>query len=82
MDMLYYIKKVVEVSEGAEFNSEERNLLSVAYKNIISPKRNALRIFWSLKNNPNSKNMEKVIDWYIGLVHTVLIFLKNLKFKN
>ena len=36
-DMLDYMKKVVQL--GSELNIEERNLLSVAYKNSVGSRR-------------------------------------------
>lgn len=36
-DMLEYMKKVVQF--GSELNTEERNLLSVAYKNSVGSRR-------------------------------------------
>ena len=40
-DMLEYMKKVVLT--GQELNEEERNLLSVAYKNTVGSRRTAWR---------------------------------------
>jgi 14-3-3 protein epsilon len=40
-DMLQYMKKVVLL--GGELNVEERNLLSVAYKNSVGTRRYGLR---------------------------------------
>ena len=41
-DMVTYLEKVLEV-KGAEVSSDERNLISVAFKNLISSKRAACR---------------------------------------
>ena len=41
-DMLTYMKKILEFKQ--ELSTEERNLLSVAYKNSVGPKRTAWRI--------------------------------------
>ena len=46
-DMLEYIKKVVNI--GQELSVEERNLLSVAYKNSIGPRRTAWRALSSIE---------------------------------
>jgi len=41
-DMVTYLEKVLD-SKGAEVDSDERNLLSVAFKNLIASKRQACR---------------------------------------
>ena len=45
-DMLEYMKKVVVT--GQELNEEERNLLSVAYKNTVGSRRTAWRALSSI----------------------------------
>ena len=45
-DMLEYMKKVVLT--GQELNEEERNLLSVAYKNTVGSRRTAWRALSSI----------------------------------
>ena len=40
--MVEYIKPIME-SKGVKVNTEERNLISVAFKNMISSKRTAWR---------------------------------------
>ena len=45
-DMLDYMKKVVQM--GSELNEEERNLLSVAYKNTVGSRRTAWRALTSI----------------------------------
>jgi len=52
-EMVDFIKKV-SVS-GVELNSEERNLLSVAYKNVIGSRRASLRVLNSIEQKENSK---------------------------
>jgi 14-3-3 protein epsilon len=44
--MLDYMKKVVLM--GSELNDEERNLLSVAYKNSVGSRRTAWRALTSI----------------------------------
>ena len=41
-DMVDFLKPVLD-SKGGGVSSEERNLFSVAFKNLISSKRSALR---------------------------------------
>ena len=47
-DMLDYMKKVV--LSGQELNEEERNLLSVAYKNTVGSRRTAWRALSSIEH--------------------------------
>ena len=47
-DMVKYMKEVVKTTEG-EIDSEGRNLLSVAYKNVVGTKRSSWRIINSLQ---------------------------------
>eukprot|EP00111_Clytia_hemisphaerica_P009467 TCONS_00027773-protein len=52
-DMANAMKKVTEVKDM--LNTEERNLLSVAYKNIVGAKRSSWRVITSI----DQKNTEK-----------------------
>ena len=53
-DMLTYMKKVLECDQ--ELNVEDRNLLSVAYKNCVGSKRTAWRILDTLEKKEKSKS--------------------------
>ncbi|KAI4458902.1 14-3-3 protein [Holotrichia oblita] len=46
-DMAFHMKSLTE--SGAELANEERNLLSVAYKNLVSTKRSSWRIISSIE---------------------------------
>ena len=50
-DMVSYLEQVLAVKHG-EVNSDERNLLSVAFKNLISSKRAACRTISAIEQNP------------------------------
>lgn len=45
-DMAEHMKEVTK--KGGVLSNEERNLLSVAYKNVVGSKRSAWRVFSSL----------------------------------
>ena len=63
-DMLEYMKKVVE--SGSELNNEERNLLSVAYKNTVGSRRTAWRALSSIQQkeeSKGSKNLKHLKDY-------------------
>lgn len=47
-DMVNYVKKVVQMDQ--ELSIEERNLLSVAYKNSIGGRRTAWRVLSSIES--------------------------------
>ena len=50
-DMVDFLRPVLQ-EKGAEINGDERNLLSVAFKNLISSKRTALRTITAIEQNP------------------------------
>ena len=55
-DMLSYMKKVLELDESAELSVEDRNLLSVAYKNCVGTKRTSWRILDTLEKKEKAKS--------------------------
>ena len=54
-----YMKKVASASVD-DLSLEERNLLSVAYKNVVGARRASLRIIGSIEAKEKSKDSEKV----------------------
>ena len=52
-EMAEFMKEVAKA--GTELQSEERNLLSVAYKNVIGARRAAWRIISSLEGKTENK---------------------------
>lgn len=55
-EMVESMKRVA--SMDTELNTEERNLLSVAYKNVIGARRASWRIISSLEQKEESKSAE------------------------
>jgi len=51
--MVDFMKKVARL--GVELSVEERNLLSVAYKNVIGAQRSAWRIISSIEQKEENK---------------------------
>jgi hypothetical protein len=50
-DMVEFLKSVLD-QKGADLTADERNLLSVAFKNLISSKRTAWRTISAIEQNP------------------------------
>jgi 14-3-3 protein epsilon len=55
-EMADFMKKVAQLNE--ELTSEERNLLSVAYKNVVGSRRASLRIISSIEQKEESRGKE------------------------
>lgn len=62
-DMATCMKAVTE--QGAELSNEERNLLSVAYKNVVGGRRSAWRVISSIeqKTDTSDKKMQLIKDY-------------------
>ena len=50
-DMVHYLQEVVK-NKNEDFTTEERNLLSVGFKNQIGSKRTAIRTISAIEQNP------------------------------
>ncbi len=50
-DMVAFLKPVLQ-EKGGDFSVEERNLLSVGFKNLIGGKRTAIRTISAIEQNP------------------------------
>ena len=56
-EMVSYMKEVVVASDrSADLTLEERNLLSVAYKNVVGARRASLRIIGSIHEKEKEKS--------------------------
>jgi len=75
-EMVQAMKRVAaSAAKDGELSVEERNLLSVAYKNVVGSRRAAWRILSSLKQKEQSKGNEdhvKRIDEYKGKIEKEL----------
>lgn len=56
-EMVTYMKEVAKM--GLELTVDERNLLSVAYKNVVGTRRASWRIISSIEQKEESKGTEK-----------------------
>jgi 14-3-3 protein epsilon len=74
-EMVEYMEKVAKTTDVQELTVEERNLLSVAYKNVIAAPRASWRIISSIEQKEESrKNEEHVaqIKEYRGKIEAEL----------
>ena len=60
-EMVTAMKELAENSSEQELNEEERNLLSVAYKNVIGTRRASCRILNSIESKEVGKSDEKKV---------------------
>ncbi|XP_004070571.1 14-3-3 protein beta/alpha-1 [Oryzias latipes] len=88
-DMAAAMKSVTE--QGAELSNEERNLLSVAYKNVVGARRSSWRVISSIeqKTEGNDKKQqmareyrEKIETELQDICHDVLGLLDNFLIAN
>lgn len=70
-DMVEFLEKVLE-KKGGEVNPDERNLLSVAFKNLISSKRAACRTISAIEQNPKYSKFNEALLTYKSSIETQL----------
>jgi len=62
-DMVTYLVDVVK-SKNDDFTTEERNLLSVGFKNQIGSKRTAIRTISAIEQNPKYSKFNEALGLY------------------
>ena len=71
-DMVTYLAVVLD-TKGAEVNSDERNLISVAFKNLISSKRAASRTISAIEQNQKYQQFAGATATYKTKIENELI---------
>lgn len=69
-DMGAYMKEVTEL--GEELTDEERNLLSVAYKNVVGARRSAWRVVSSIEQKTEGSDKKDMAKEYRETIETEL----------
>ena len=62
-DMVSYLQEVVK-AKNEDFTTEERNLLSVGFKNQIGSKRTAIRTISAIEQNPKYSKFGEALGGY------------------
>jgi 14-3-3 protein epsilon len=62
-DMVAFLNDVVK-SKSEDFSTEERNLLSVGFKNQIGTKRTAIRTISAIEQNPKYAQYNNALQEY------------------
>ena len=70
-DMVDFLKPVLD-SKGSGLSSDERNLLSVAFKSLISSKRTAWRTIAAIEQNPKYSKYGESLAKYKKSIETAL----------
>jgi 14-3-3 protein epsilon len=70
-DMVDFLALVLD-AKGADVTSDERNLLSVAFKNLISSKRAACRTIAAIEQNPKYGKYQDALATYKQSIETKL----------
>jgi len=71
-DMAKRMEKVVKMDESNELSNEERNLLSVAYKNVVGARRSSWRVLKSIEEKDKASEFPDLTKSYRGQVEDEL----------
>ncbi len=70
-DIVDFLKPILK-EKGGDFTVEERNLLSVGFKNLIGGKRTAIRTISAIEQNPKYTKFASALGAYKTKIETDL----------
>jgi 14-3-3 protein epsilon len=83
-DMVEFLRPILQ-EKGGDFSVEERNLLSVGFKNLIGGKRTAIRTITAIEQNPKYQKFGGALGEYKKKIEgelqkdceTIITMIKN-----
>merc|ERR1712146_853585 len=63
-DMVTFLKEAINAKSGEDFTVDERNLLSVGFKNLIGSQRGAIRTIGAIEQNPKYQKFGDALATY------------------
>jgi 14-3-3 protein epsilon len=71
-EMVDFLKKAISSKSGEDFTVDERNLLSVGFKNLIGSQRGAIRTIGAIEQNPKYTKFGDALQKYKAQIETEL----------
>ena len=71
-DMVTFLKQAIDSKNGEDFTVDERNLLSVGFKNLIGSQRGAIRTIGAIEQNPKYTKFNDALQQYKKKIETEL----------
>ena len=63
-DMVSFLNDAIGLKSGEDFTIDERNLLSVGFKNLIGSQRGAIRTIGAIEQNPKYQKFSDALNQY------------------
>ena len=63
-DMVTYLQEAIHTKSGEDFTIDERNLLSVGFKNLIVSQKGAIRTIRAIEQNPKYQKFGDALGEY------------------
>ena len=63
-DMVQFLEEAIKAKSGEDFTIDERNLLSVGFKNLIGSQRGAIRTIGAIEQNPKYQKFSGALSTY------------------